>query len=171
MYVENTNQNNFFFYIPFPAAKNLLHFRGRRITIQSRYALKENPLTTNIRLKLRNMKWNCKHCLDIDCVLPEHAKDIPPWIPSRYLKWGIWIPLPAAADTDQIIIPTPKSKYIGKQKSNYTLKKCESQVHLHWSGATNPHPLSARKFHLIWINCIYSLKTSSSRHWMLLCPC
>lgn len=53
-------------------------------------------------------------------MLPEHAKDIPPSIPSRNLNCGIWIPPPAAADKGQIIIPRAESKLVDKEKSNYT---------------------------------------------------
>lgn len=59
----------------------------------------------------------------------------------QVLKWGIWIPPAAAADTHQII-PTPKSKYMGKTEVKLHFKKI--QVHLHWSGADKPHPLSAQ---------------------------
>lgn len=84
-YIENRDQNIFFFYIPFPAANNLLRFRERQIiNNQDIPPPKKNSLTTTIRLNFSNMNWNCKHSLNIDCVVPECVKNISPWIPSRY---------------------------------------------------------------------------------------
>lgn len=64
-YLENKDQTKIFLLCLISSCKQSLAFQRKPNHPQPSYTLKENSLTTNIRLKFRHMKCDCKHYLNI----------------------------------------------------------------------------------------------------------